>query len=75
MEEFSITSNDNQIVITIDRSLMDMDSINHLIERLRVEQLIKKANFTEDVLDIADEIKEDWWKKNKKEYLKCKITY
>lgn len=69
MEEFSISSSDNQIVITIDRSLVDIDFVNNLVSRLRVEQLIKKANFAEEILNVAGEIKKDWWERNKKNYL------
>lgn len=69
MEGFSISSSGNQIVITIDRSLVDINFVNNLVARLRVEQLIKKANFVEEILNVADEIKKEWWEKNKKSYL------
>ncbi|HLG28956.1 MAG TPA: hypothetical protein VI387_01990 [Candidatus Brocadiales bacterium] len=69
MEEFSVKAIDNQIIITIDRSLVDIDSVNNLLVRLRIEQLIKKANFSEDVMKIAEEIKKNWWKENKDRYL------
>jgi hypothetical protein len=59
----------NQVVITIDRSLISIDSLNKLFERLRLEELIKKANFSEEVLEIGKEIKSEWWQKNKKRYL------
>ena len=69
MEGFSISSIGNQIVITIDRSLVDINFVNNLVERLRVEQLINKANFSEEILNVANQIKKEWWEKNKKSYL------
>lgn len=69
MEGFNISSSDTQIIITIDRSLVDINFVNNLVARLRVEQLIKKANFAEEILNVADEIKKEWWEKNKKSYL------
>lgn len=69
MQTFSMNSVGNQVVITIDRSLMSIDSLNKLFERLRLEELIQKANFSEEVLDIGKEIKSEWWQKNKERYL------
>ena len=69
MEGYKVKSSDTQIQISIDRSLVDIDSINNLLERLRVEELVKKAKFTEKVLNVAEEIKKNWWKKNKVKYM------
>jgi hypothetical protein len=75
MEGFSISSSDNQIVITIDRSLVDINLVNDLVARLKLEQLIKKANFAEKILNIAGEINKEWWGKNKKSYLRIMQGY
>ena len=69
MQDFTIQSHGDQIVITIDRSLMSLDALNRLFERLRVEQLVKKANVSDDVIEIGTEIKRDWWRKNREQYL------
>ena len=69
MQDFTIQSHGDQIVITIDRSLMSLEALNRLFERLRVEQLVKKANFSDDVIEIGTEIKRDWWRKNREQYL------
>ena len=69
MQDFSIQSRGDQIVITVDRSLMSLESLNRLFERMRVEQLVKKANFRDDVVEIGTEIKRDWWRKNREQYL------
>jgi hypothetical protein len=65
MEAFNIKSNNKQVIITIDKSLLDIDFINNLYSRLRVEELIKKANFKRDVVNVSENIKKDWWAKNK----------
>ncbi|MCP4404579.1 MAG: hypothetical protein GY801_45665 [bacterium] len=69
MQNFNIQSRGDQIVITIDRSLMGLESFNRLFERMRVEQLVQKANFSDDVIEIGTEIKRDWWRKNREQYL------
>ena len=37
MQEFNIESIGNQVIITMDRSLVDIDLLNKLFDRLRVE--------------------------------------
>ncbi len=69
MQEFSIQSIGNQVVITMERSFVGIDFLNKLFERLRVEELIKKANFSDDIIGVATEIKQEWWTRNKERYL------
>lgn len=69
MSDFKIASVGDQVVITVDRSLMPMESLNWLFERLRVEQLIQQADFSEDVVNISAEITEDWWRQHRAQYL------
>ena len=70
MRDFSIQSVGNQAVITIDLSLINIKSLNKIFERLRIEQLVQKANFSDKINDIGTEMKQSWWQKNKKKYLK-----
>ena len=69
MQGFSIQSTGNQVVITMERSFVDIDFLNKLFERLRVEELIKKANFSDDIIEMATEMKREWWTRNKERYL------
>ena len=41
-----------------------------ILERFRFEELIQKADFQEDIEDIGEEIKADWWSKNRDKYLR-----
>ncbi|MDM8522361.1 hypothetical protein QUF80_03225 [Desulfococcaceae bacterium HSG8] len=70
MKNFSIKSVGDQTVITVDLSLINIESLNHLFERLRTEQLIQKADFSDEVTEIGREIKQSWWQKNREQYLK-----
>ena len=69
METFSIQSVGNQAVITVDLSLINIETINRFFERLQVEQLVQKADFSDDVMEIGTEIKKGWWQKNREAYL------
>ncbi len=70
MRDFSIESVGDQAVITIDISFINIESLNRVFERLRVEQLIQKADFSDEITGIRTEIKKSWWQKNREQYLK-----
>ena len=70
MQEMNIKSFDDRVVITFDKNIIDKDSLIKFITRLRAAELIRKADFSEELLKLADEIKSEWWDKNKKEFLK-----
>ncbi len=69
MEVFEVESRENKLIITIDKSSVDKVFLTNLLNRLRIEQLIKKAEFDEGILDLSKKIKKEWWTKNKKKYL------
>ena len=65
MRNFNIQSVGNQAVITVDLSFINIESLNRLFERLRTEQLIQKADFSDEITEIGTEIKQSWWQKNR----------
>ena len=69
MEDFSIRSVGNQAIIKVDLSFMDIESLNRLFDRLRVEHLVRKADFGDNIAEIGSEIKGNWWEKSGKMYL------
>lgn len=71
MEVFEVESRENKLIITIDKSSVDKVFLTNLLNRLRIEQLIKKAEFDEGILDLSKKIKKEWWAKNKKKYLEA----
>lgn len=71
MENVEILSTDDKIIITINKEAVDVNFLASLFNRLRVEQLIKKADFDEALLKLSKEIKSDWWEKNKKAFLEA----
>ena len=69
MKTFNIQSIGNQAVITVDLSFIDLESLNQLFERLRTEQLIQQAEFSDELAEIGTEIKQSWWCRNREQYL------
>ncbi|MBF0102148.1 MAG: hypothetical protein HQK77_14695 [Desulfobacterales bacterium] len=74
MTNFSIQRIKNQAIIKVDLSFINIESLNRLFERLRIEELIQKADFMDDVIEIGKDIKRTWWQKNRNEYLKGVIN-
>ncbi|MFQ5823330.1 MAG: hypothetical protein ACE5JB_04675 [bacterium] len=65
MQAIEVKSTNDKVIITIDKEAVDIDFLTNLLNKFRVEQLIKKANFDEEIIKLSKEIKQDWWKKNK----------
>ena len=70
MKNISLTSDKNQLVITVDTSDLDQDYLLEVLKRIELEILAQKAQVKDSALDIAEQINEDWWIENKDDYLK-----
>lgn len=69
MQGFKVQNKEENIIITIDRKLIDMGALENFLEYLRVEYLAQQVDFDENILTIGDEIKRKWWEQNGKEFL------
>jgi len=69
MQVFDVQSREDKIIITIDRSSVAINFLESLLDRLRVEQLVRKAEFIGDIVVEAESIKREWWRKNKDRFL------
>ena len=69
MQAISLKKTPEKFLLSIDRSVIDTPSLLRLLERLRVESLGKKVDFGEDIELLGEEIKADWWEKNKKRFI------
>ena len=55
-----------KILISIDQDMISSDSFLKFMEQMKVEEIAQKSQLTEeDAISIAEEIKADWWNKNK----------
>ena len=70
MKGLKIQSESNQIIITISKNKFDENYLLKMIERMNIEYLAKKADFDERILNVAEEINENWWKENGRNFLK-----
>jgi hypothetical protein len=71
MNGVSVETLNDKWIIKVDKSITDIDTIDSFIKRLQFEKLSKKAVFDgKKIMELADDIKKDWWEKNKDEFLK-----
>jgi len=63
MDVFEIKSTKDKLIITVDRSSVDAEFLTNFLNRLRAEQLIRKAKFDNKILQLSKTIKRNWWKK------------
>jgi hypothetical protein len=60
---------DNRFLISIDKTFIEQDFLIRLMNRIRIEYLAKKIDFDESIEILGEEIKSNWWEKNKNRLL------
>jgi len=60
---------DNRFLISIDKNYIEQDFVIRLMNRIRLEYLAKVIDFDESIEILGEEIKSDWWEKNKNRLL------
>ncbi len=68
MQGLEITSDSKKLVFSIDKSNFSEQVLLEITKIVRLEYLIEKAGFSDEVINIGNEIKSDWWEKNKEQY-------
>ena len=69
MTTIQLDTQPDKYLISIDRSAIDRQWLVQLIERLRMEELAAQFDFGEDVEALGEQIKADWWEKNKSRFI------
>ncbi len=69
MQNIELETTDNKFLISIDKDSVDKEFLLNLIEKIRLEYLANKVNFDESIEDLGEEIKADWWQKNKSKFI------
>ena len=65
MTSIHLDTNSDKYVISIDKKALDKTWLIKLVEKLRVEELAQQFDFDEEIEELGEQIKSDWWKKNK----------
>ena len=65
----SIQNEPDRYVISIDKKSIDQDFLLDLLETIQLEQLARKIDFDDSIMDLAEEINANWWQKNKERFI------
>lgn len=69
MTGIELDTQNDKYLISIDKSMFDKEWLVKLLENLRVEELARKFDFDESIETLGEEIKANWWEKNKKRFI------
>ena len=70
MNPIRIEDQDNQFLIHIDKDMIEKETLIALLDSIRVEDLSKRADFGEEVVQLGEEIKANWWVNHKARWIK-----
>jgi hypothetical protein len=70
MEDLVIENSGNQMILKLNKNGFDDNYLISLVKRLQIENLAKKSKFDSQILNVAEQINNDWWKNNGEEFLK-----
>ena len=64
MEAIEFRKEAGRYIISIDENQFQKAELEKVLNRIWIQYLVEKANADASILDVAQEIKADWWKKN-----------
>ena len=70
MNPITIQTTEQTVQITFDKTVVPMDFLTDLLHTLEREYLAKTVNFSDDLLQLGEQIKQEWWQRNKRDFLK-----
>ncbi len=70
MRAISLETEGDEFVIRLKKNSINETFVMELLRRLRMEQLAKEIDFDSGIDSLGEEIKADWWEKNKARFLK-----
>ncbi len=70
MENLEIENIGDQMILKLNKKGFDKNYLIALVKRLQMESLSQKSGFDAEILNIAEEINQDWWNENREAFLK-----
>lgn len=69
MSRILVETDADRYLISLDKASFDREWLVRLVERLRVEELARQLDLDESVEELGEQIKADWWEKNKSRFI------
>ena len=70
MENLVFESKGNQMIFKLNKKSFDENYLISLVKRLQMESLAQKSGFSSSILNVAEQINQDWWNENGEKSLK-----
>ena len=70
MENFIIENKGDQMILKLNKKGFDENYLIALVKRLQMESLAQKSDYSNSIMNIAEEINQKWWNENGEEFLK-----
>jgi len=70
MENLEIENIGDQMILKLNKKGFDKNYLIALVKRLQMESLAQKSGFDAEIVNIAEEINQDWWNENREAFLK-----
>lgn len=70
MDNFIIENKGDQMILKLNKKGFDENYLIALVNRLQMESLAQKSGFDSSILNLAEEINQEWWNENGDEFLK-----
>ncbi len=66
-----ITFKDDKAILKFPKQLISSGYVQEFLERLRLEAIVEKSQLSEEqAWELSEDIKREWWEKNKRKFLK-----
>jgi len=66
-----ISFSDDEAILKFPKQLVSSAYVQEFLQRLRLEAIVEKSQLTEEqAWELSEEIKQEWWQKNKEKFLK-----
>ena len=69
MQSVQIKSTKDHLLICIDKKLMGQEELLRVFDYFQVEKLAQKAQLNDEISEVGEQMKADWWEKNKDWFL------
>lgn len=73
MKTVTFDSSEDRFIISIDKKSITKETLLQLLENIRIETLAETVDFDDSIEDLGEEIKQEWWKKNKDNFIQSNI--
>ncbi len=70
MTALTIENTPERVLISIDKTLINTEALTKIIRFLELETMAHEINFNPELVELGNNLKQEWWQENKTRLLK-----